>query len=160
MILTNGIKCQSKGKNVKIVKNKQKQNGYTLVEAIIAIAIIAIIAAIFTNIIAVSLNARNLSKQRLQVLATATSKLDEIVASKSSWKTVAGMKQWLINNGFNLNGTIYHKQETNVNNISCDLNISILENTGISGLFQLNLNASAASGGKTLVLVLRLREAD
>jgi prepilin-type N-terminal cleavage/methylation domain-containing protein len=167
VILINSLKCQSQsnGKKVKTIKNKQKQNGYTLVEAVIAIAITAMVAAIFTNVIAVSLNARNLSRQRLQLIAISTGKLDEIIAKKYTWRNRDGLANWLIDDGFSYdeNDKLYSKQETDINNIKYDIKIFVEDakdgaNQTIEDVFQLRFDAKAASGGKNLILTLRLRE--
>ncbi|NSW89335.1 MAG: prepilin-type N-terminal cleavage/methylation domain-containing protein [Firmicutes bacterium] len=138
----------------------QDEKGFTLVETIIAIAIITIIAAMFSNFLAVALKARTLSRERLQLLAYATSKLDEITAIQNYWQNIEGLQGWLINDGFSDAGNgVFIKEQTDINNINYNFEISIDENTGIDGIFQLNFSIESGSGNR-LFFVLRLREVE
>ena len=88
-----------------------EKKGFTLAETIVAIAILTLVAAMFSNFLSVALKARNLSRERLQLVALATGKMDEIMAIPSFWQDIEGLQSWLVNDGFtvNENGTYYKK---------------------------------------------------
>ena len=75
----------------RIMKNRK---GFTLAELIIAVAIMGLLGALFSEIVYSAIKARDSSRERLAALAIATSALDEIKSLRgaadtpSAWNTL------------------------------------------------------------------------
>ena len=140
----------------KIHRNKK---GYSLVEVIVAIAILGLLSAMFSQITFSSLKARNNSRERLEAVAIATSAIDEIKSfrgnsdSGSIWKSVSHLKTQLAVDettpgslGYVLdpedstkNTFLKKKLAKPENNIESDIKIIIKEDNGIDNTFDLTV---------------------
>lgn len=135
--------------------------GFTLIEIIIAIAILSITGLIFYNFMYTSINARNISRERLEAVALSSSIIDEIKSTQSSWKNINGLKSWLMNdeNKFQEVNSSFIKTVSDSNNVRYKINISITPDTGVEGLFQLEVSIDSPNVS-SIKVITRLRGQD
>jgi prepilin-type N-terminal cleavage/methylation domain-containing protein len=111
----------------------KKNKGFTLIEVIISIAIIAIIGVILSNFITTTIKARNISIERLQILASCTSYMNEIKSVQESFSRVSDIEDLLEDMDFEKATTVFNKEEsTNIN-----IRITINRNMDIPGLYEI-----------------------
>lgn len=112
----------------------RKNNGFTLIEVIVSIAIIAIIGVLLSGFISTTIKARNISLDRLKTLAICTSYMNEIKSVQEEFISVADIEEWLDDEGFTGESSYYEKTDTNIN-----LKVYINKNLGIAGLYEINI---------------------
>jgi prepilin-type N-terminal cleavage/methylation domain-containing protein len=111
----------------------KKNKGFTLIEVIISIAIIAIIGVILTNFVSTTIKARNISIERLQLLASCTSYMNEIKSVQESFSSVSDIEDLLEAMDFEKGTTVFKKVEsTNIN-----IKITINRNMDVPGLYEI-----------------------
>lgn len=115
---------------------QNRNKGFTLIEVIVAIGIIAIIGVMLTGIVSTTLKARTISEERLHILALCTSSLDEIKSNQDDFHTINDLDIWLQANGYaNLSG-LYKKHD---NNTGIDIEVYISQMTGTNYLYQVKV---------------------
>ncbi len=142
-----------RGKN-SIIKNNK---GYSLAEVIVAIAILGILSAMFAQISFSSLKARSVSRERLEVVAIATSAIDEIKSFRGNsdsgvnWNTVAHLKTQLATDettpgplGYtkdatDASGNTVLKTYADTNNIDYNAKLIINSSNGLNHTFDLTI---------------------
>lgn len=112
----------------------RKNNGFTLIEVIVSIAIIAIIGVLLSGFISTTVKARNISLDRLKTLALGTSYMNEIKSVQYEFTSVADIEEWLDDEGFTEESSYYEKTDTNIN-----LKVYINKNLDIPGLFEIKI---------------------
>jgi prepilin-type N-terminal cleavage/methylation domain-containing protein len=134
----------------------RSNKGFTLIEVIVAMTILAFITAATFNVIFTSLKARNVSRERLQALELSSSVLDEIKSYRSTWTSMNGLRTWLVGKGYTAAGNVYDKVSTDSNNINYDIKVTINENIGVTGLFEISITAQSPNVSQ-ISLETRLR---
>ncbi|TCK98693.1 prepilin-type N-terminal cleavage/methylation domain-containing protein [Natranaerovirga hydrolytica] len=107
-----------------MIKNNQ---GLTLVEIIVSIALISIIALLFSNILISSIHSRNLNRERIEVLALATSYIDHIRTLDEGNVEVQEIEDYLIGEGFVEESHYYKLERADSDNFQYEINIYIEE---------------------------------
>ncbi len=138
----------------KLLNNKK---GYSLVEVIVAIAILGILSAMFAQVSFTSIEARNNSRERMEAVAIATSAIDEIKSFRGNedsgaiWNSVDHLKGLLavddttpgslgyILDSADAGGNTFLKTYTDTNNIEYDIKIIINEGNGVDHTFDLTI---------------------
>lgn len=136
------------------MKNIYKEKaGYSLVEVMVAIAILGLLSTMFAQISFSSLKARNNSRERLEAVAIATSAIDEIKSFRGNsndgivWNTVAHLKTQLAESetlGYIIDpedstGNTFLKEYVDTNNIKYDVKIIIDEDNSLPKTFDLTV---------------------
>lgn len=133
---------------------KTNKKGYSLPEVIVAIAILGLLGAMFSQISFSSLKARDVSRERLAALAIATSAIDEIKAYRgqedgaNEWVSLTKLESLLINEtdpevagqlGYFAGETddTYIKTYTDSNGIDYQVELKIIPNNGVDDTFDL-----------------------
>lgn len=136
---------------------KTDKKGYSLPEVIVAIAILGLLGAMFSQISFSSLKARDVSRERLSALALATSAIDEIKAYRgvkddgtSEWVSLGHLKaNFLAGTGDESeeagflgyagepNGNVFSKTETDSNGIAYQVSLEIDTNNTPADTFDL-----------------------
>ena len=114
----------------------KKKNGFTLIEVVVSIAIIGIIAIMLSGIVTSTLKARNISHERLQILAVCTSTLDEIKSKQSTFTNVSDLESFLTSNGYVKESNYYKKINTATR---IDMYLYINPDLSIAGLFEIKV---------------------
>lgn len=109
--------------------NLRKSNGFTLIEVIVSIAIIAIIGVVLSSFITTTIKARNISHDRLKTLALCTSYMNEIKAVQEEFTSVADIEDWLDDEDFIKESSYFKKTDMNIK-----LKVYINKNSDIPGL--------------------------
>lgn len=142
-----------------MTKVHRDKSGFTLVEVIVAIAILGLLSTLFAQISFSSLKARSASRERLEAVAIATSAIDEIKSFRGNqdneanvadiWNTVAYLKGRLgVDDtspgplGYTVDiadasGNTFLRTYRDTNNIEYNVKILIDENNGAAHLFDL-----------------------
>ena len=123
----------------------RKNNGFTLIEVIVSIAIIAMIGVVLTGFITTTIKARNISHERLQTLALCTSYMNEIKSVQDEFINVTDIEEWLDYEGFTIQSGYFKKTDANIS-----LKVYINKNLDIAGLYEIiiigkSINASELS---------------
>lgn len=121
----------------------RKNNGFTLIEVIVSIAIIALIGVLLSGFISTTIKARNISLDRLKTLALCTSYMNEIKSVQDEFASVAGIEEWLDDEGFTEESSYYEKTDTNIN-----LKVYINKNLDIPGLFEIKINGNSPNASE------------
>ena len=140
------------------MKNTYKdKTGYSLVEVMVAVAILGLLSAMFAQISFSSLKARNNSRERLEAVAIATSAIDEIKSFRGNsndgivWNTLDHLKTQLAGAGTepgvlgyildpeDSTGNTFLKEYVDTNNIKYDVKIIIKKDNGLDGTFDLTV---------------------
>jgi|GEM_PF-5268426 len=116
----------------------KKNEGFTLIEVIVSIAIIAIIGVVLSGFVTTTLKARSISHQRLQTLAICTSYLNLIKSEQVKIKSLDDMDEWLIDEDFTKTASYYKKTEQNI-----ALKVYINKNLNRNGLFEIKIVGQA-----------------
>jgi prepilin-type N-terminal cleavage/methylation domain-containing protein len=137
--------------------NFRNSKGLTLIEVLVAMAILTVIIAVTFDSLFTVIKARDISRERLQAMELSSSIMEEIKAYHSSWKNSSGLETWLTGNGYAKAGNVFSKVETDSNHIDYNIRVRINKNTGINGLFDISITAESpnASG---INLITRIRE--
>lgn len=115
----------------------QKSNkGFTLIEVIVAIGIIAIIGVMLTGMVSTTLKARTISQERLHILALCTSSIDEIKSNQDSFYTLNDIDSWLQANGY-IKQTGYYEKSDPDTRINIDIYLNQMPET--NELFQIKI---------------------
>lgn len=123
---------------------RKSKKGFTLIEAIIAIAILTVIAAILGNLIFTAINIRNVNRERQEALNVTTSIMDEITAYQSEWGNYDGLKSWLAAHGFEQTGeNSYRTTKLDSHSIQYETSIELSRPDGLHGLLQISLNTNS-----------------
>ncbi|MCX7772531.1 MAG: prepilin-type N-terminal cleavage/methylation domain-containing protein [Clostridia bacterium] len=117
--------------------------GFTLVEAVIAITLLAIVGVIIVNMIYVTYNIRNTNKERQEALKIATSAMDEIKAYQGTWKDLSGLQAWLAVNGYSQPLANTFKLVKTVGTTNFELTLILRSDTSITGLFEVELQTTS-----------------
>jgi prepilin-type N-terminal cleavage/methylation domain-containing protein len=112
----------------------RKNNGFTLIEVIVSIAIIAMIGVILSGFVSTTIKARNISHDRLKTLALCTSYLNEMKSVQNDFNNEASIEEWLDDEGFTAQSNYFKKTENNIN-----LKVYINKNLEEPGLFELTI---------------------
>ena len=121
----------------------RKNNGFTLIEVIVSIAIIALIGVLLSGFISTTIKARNISLDRLKTLALCTSYMNEIKSVQDEFASVADIEVWLDDEGFAEESNYYEKTDTNIN-----LKVYINKNLDIPGLFEIKINGNSPNASE------------
>lgn len=135
----------------------KKNNGFTLIEVVVAIAIIAIIGVMLSGMVSTTLKARSISQERLHMLALCTSTMDEIKSNQSTFYAINDVDTWLQGHGYVKQSGFYKKNDPST---GIDIEVYLNQNINISGLYEIkvvgksvkasNLSISAVIKGGTL----------
>jgi prepilin-type N-terminal cleavage/methylation domain-containing protein len=112
----------------------RKNNGFTLIEVIISIAIIAIIGVILSGFISTTLKARTISQDRLKTLALCTSYINEMKSEQDKLKKLKDVEKWLDDRDFTDRTSYFDKTENNIY-----LKVYINKNLDVPGLFEIKI---------------------
>lgn len=112
----------------------RKNNGFTLIEVIISIAIIALIGVLLSGFISTTIKARNISHERLQTMDLCTSYVNDMKSVQSTYTSVANVKSWLIGKGFTDQTSYFEKTNANIN-----LKVYINVNLNIADLYEIKI---------------------
>lgn len=121
----------------------RKNKGFTLIEVIVSIAIIAMIGVVLSGFISTTIKARNISHERLQTLALCTSYMNEIKSVQDTFQSAANIEALLGVKGFTKESNYYKKTETNIN-----LKVYINKNTNITGLYEITIIGIAVNASE------------
>ncbi|HOJ11276.1 MAG TPA: type II secretion system protein [Clostridiales bacterium] len=136
------------------------KKGFSIVEVLIAVAIMVVITGIFLNLLFTGYKARNTSRERLQMLAYSTSIVDEIKAYQYDWKNFAGLKARLLNEGYieTINNA-FCKVASDSLGISYDIKLYIEKDKGIDKLIQISIEVKPLNSYvNPIKMSVRLRE--
>lgn len=159
---------------------RKNQKGYSLAEVIVAVAVLGLLSALFSEIVFTALKARDSSRERLEALSVATSAIDEIKSyrgntdnSPNQWNSVEYLKHEFLSPdattaGFlgyirdlsnDPTGNTFTKEVTDTNNITYQITIEIdPDNNGsnIPGLFDITVTVSSPNA-PSVSAVTRIR---
>lgn len=131
--------------------------GLTLTEVVVSLALIAVLGAIFYNILFATLKTREVSRERLQAVTLAASLMDEIKSLQSlqdGWQDREGLMGWLLENNFTETGG-YYKKTVSVDNRSYNLEVAIGD-PDENGFFIIRIAVSSPRV-KEIILVAQLK---
>lgn len=123
----------------------RKNNGFTLIEVIVAIAIIGIIGVMLTGIVSTTLKARSISQERLHMLALCTSSIDEIKSNQDSFNSIGDIDAWLQDNGYSLHSGYYAKNDPETR---IEIDVYVAEKPDMSGLFEIKVTGKSAKASE------------
>ncbi|OGO77574.1 MAG: hypothetical protein A2Y23_15790 [Clostridiales bacterium GWB2_37_7] len=123
--------------------NLRKNNGFTLIEVIVSIAIIAMIGVVLSGFITTTLKARNISLDRLKTLALCTSYLNEIKSIQDEFTKEDDIKDWLDDEGFTPQANYFKKNENSI-----VLKVYINEHLDVPGLYEIKINGKAVNASE------------
>lgn len=140
---------------------KTDKKGYSLPEVIVAIAILGLLGAMFSQISFSSLKARDVSRERLTALAIATSAIDEVKAWRGEkdgpdeWVTIEKLKKFLANDAANdrpgmlgyysheTDANSFLKTSTDSNEVDYEVELKIMPNNGVEDTFDLQITINS-----------------
>lgn len=142
---------------------RKNERGYSLPEVIVAIAILGLLGAMFSQISFSSLKARDSSRERLAALAIATSAIDEIKAYRgqedkaNEWVSLAYLRtNFLAGDDSENTGKLdyytdlndgalntYLKTYTDSNRIDYQVELKIIPNNGVIDTFDLQITINS-----------------
>lgn len=122
---------------------KLNQKGFSLIEVIISLAIIAIVALLVSNVVLSGYKARDISRQRLECFALSKAVIDEISSERDVWG-YDGLYGWLAGKGYTrIRANYYRGIKTDSNNIKYDIVIEINSVTEFDKLFDIKITTSS-----------------
>lgn len=100
--------------------------GFSLIETVVALAIIGIVAVIATSIVLSQFKARNISIERQECFNITKSVVDEIGTNRYAWKDDGGLGAWLVDHGYSKGiGTNYSIEQRDSNDYLYTVEINI-----------------------------------